>query len=88
MDEEKASCWNAKISISGKRIEFKLDTGAEVTAVSKQVYKSLGKQKPSRNPLKVLGQFKTKLSNQSTTIEQQVYVIEGQWRPTAYATDR
>ena len=81
VDEEKASCWNAKISIC------KLDTGAEVTAVSKQVYQSLGEQKlqsptkilygPSRNPLKVLGQFKTKLSNQSTTIEQQVYVIEG-----------
>ena len=35
VDEEKASCWNAKID--GKQIEFKLDTGAEVTAVSKQV---------------------------------------------------
>ena len=59
-----------------------MDTGAEVTAVSKQVYQGLEKQKlqsptkilygPTRNPLRVLGQFKTKVSNQSTTIEQQV----------------
>ena len=86
VDEEKAS-WNAKISISGKQIEFKWDTGPEVTAVSKQVYRCLGKQRlqsptkilygSSRNPRKVLELDNSKQSYQISTIEQQVYVIEG-----------
>ena len=30
--------WNAKITLCGKRVEFKLDTGAEVSALSDRVY--------------------------------------------------
>ena len=88
VNEEKTSCWNVKVAICGKDIDFKLDTGAEVTAVSDQSYHCLiGKPKlelpskvlygPSRNPLNVLGHFKTKLYHKNTIVEQQVYVIKG-----------
>ena len=36
-----SATWNAKITLCGKRVEFKLDTGAEVSALSERVYYEL-----------------------------------------------
>ena len=57
--------WLAKIQLCGQVTEFKLDTGAEVTAISEHIFHGLGKQKlispkkvlygPSRQPLQAIG---------------------------------
>ena len=66
---------------------FKLDTGAEVTAVSEKTYQQLKNQHltppqkvlygPSRTPLKVLGQFEAQLCHQKASVRQQVFVVQG-----------
>ena len=67
------SVWIVHIAIKGTDISFKLDTGAEVTAVSKQVWEALGKPAlqpprqqifgPAKDPLEVLGQFRCHLAH-------------------------
>ena len=39
---DRSKAWFATISISGREMPFKLDTGAEVTAVSKTTWQMLG----------------------------------------------
>ena len=57
--------WNAKITLCGKRVEFKLDTGAEVSALSDRVYYEFENKPfmiparkklfgPARTPLEVM----------------------------------
>ena len=36
-----SSSWRSTVSLSDKAVEFKLDTGAEVTAVSEETYKQV-----------------------------------------------
>ena len=66
---------------------FKLDTGAEITAISKPVYERLKGVKlqptsrllygPTRQPLKVLGQFQATLARNEKATTQTVFVIDG-----------
>ena len=74
----------ATIAINGRKLNFKLDTGAEVTAISEQEYKKLDQPPldparsalygPSRQPLQTAGQFTGKLRN---TAIQPVFVVKG-----------
>ena len=69
--DSEESAWFTKIQLYGQETRFKLDTGAEVSAISEKTYQQLRKPTltlpgkvlcgPSRIPLKVLGQFKGKL---------------------------
>ena len=34
--------WTSEVNVNGEKIPFKLDTGAEVTAISKETWKVLG----------------------------------------------
>ena len=45
--------WTAKIRVRGVELAFKLDTGADVTAITEESYKRIGEQKltPSENPV-------------------------------------
>ena len=45
---DKNTVWMAKIQLQGKPVEFKLDTGAEVTVISEKVYHTLRDVKLSR----------------------------------------
>ena len=66
---------------------FKIDTGAEVSAISKEVFKELRGLKlhkpsrilygPAQQTLKVLGQFKTTLSHKKNTSQETVFVVQG-----------
>ena len=50
-DEENTRQWCTTLWIGEKPVEFKLDTGAQVTAISEQTYKQLqvgGLKKPSK----------------------------------------
>lgn len=83
--QEKA--WFATIQLGGRETHFKLDTGAEVTAVCPQAYQAVGKPYlhaadkvllgPSRQPLEVLGQFKCDLSYKGRCSQQQAFVVKG-----------
>ena len=80
------TAWFTRIELNRQQTLFKLDTGVEVTAVSKETHQQVGKPKlntpdkqlygPSRQPLKVLGQFKGTFSHKGTTTQQQVYVVD------------
>ena len=62
---EPTSAWFASVKLNKQEINFKLDTGAEVTAISEEVYQGLQKPKlstpekalygPSRRPSRCLG---------------------------------
>ena len=84
---EPTSAWFASVKLNEQEINFKLDTGAEVTAISEEVYQGLQKPKlstpekalygPSRQPLKTLGQFHGCLSHKNKVVKQRIFVVEG-----------
>ena len=81
------SAWLTKVMLCGHDTVFKLDTGAEVTAVSQGTHQRLGKpplQTPEKllcghsgKPLPVLGQFLRQLTHKTQVSQQQVCVIKG-----------
>ena len=79
--------WTTTLQVKGKEVSFKLDTGAEVTAISEETYLQLGEAKlqkptkilygPARQTLDVLGQFMTTLKHEQHLSLQPVFVIRG-----------
>ena len=79
--------WFCKIQIGNRSLPFKVDTGAEVTAITESVYKDPTKihlQKASKilhgltnQSLQVVGQFTTKLVYGLRSTEQVVFVVRG-----------
>eukprot|EP00731_Ephydatia_muelleri_P019117 Em0011g1157a len=59
--------WTIKVKVEGENLSFKVDTGAEVTAISEKSYREINKPQlekagrklygPGRYPLRVIGQF-------------------------------
>lgn len=85
-DKEKQNKWKANIEIGGANIYFKLDTGAEVTVISKQMYDSLPNAnalgKPTKvlygvghQPLGVLGSFSCTLQHKNKLTTEEIFVI-------------
>ena len=80
--------WNATISMSElpAKVVFKLDTGAEATAITDKTYKSLPYvtlqkpqkilQGPAKQHLNVLGQFTTTMAYDQKSTVQTIYVID------------
>ena len=68
---KKQKSWLVEVQLNGHAISFKMDTGAEVTAITEETYRKLGQPtlskptkvlyRPACNVLKVLGQFPGKL---------------------------
>lgn len=79
--------WSITLSIRGKKTVFKLDTGAEVTATSRETYLQLGGGKlqtptkslsgPAGQTLDVPGQFTATLSHEEKSSLQTVFVVRG-----------
>jgi len=80
--------WEISIELQGQPITFKVDTGAEATAVSTSTWESLKLVTPLRKPdislygpdhsqLKVLGMLPVSLSYKDHSCMQPVYVIDG-----------
>ena len=77
--------WTATLKVNQQEVVFKLDTGAEVTAISETVYKSLDNislQKPTRSlvgpaqhKLQVLGEFTATLTYNQRCSQQSVYIV-------------
>ena len=83
---ENDSCWTVNIEINGQHMTFKLDTGAEVTAITESTLAKLGNVKlspvtkslcgPDRKPLEVTGRVKATLCSNSHKCDHEVYVIK------------
>ena len=81
------SSWTATVKIGTQEVDFKLDTGAEVTAISDAVHQTLKDatlSKPSkilygpdRTPLAVTGEFVQTLTYNLKTAQQQIFVVKG-----------
>ena len=79
-------CWSLPLSINQHLTHFKVDTGAEVTAITRSTFNqiqsvTLEKPKktlrgPDRKPLSILGTITVTLSHQGKESRQTVYVIE------------
>ena len=84
-DDEKG-VWNTDLVMNGKKVTFKIDTGAEVTAISKETWKTLREpdlqspnkllQGPARKPLETTGHFFCNLSYKGKESQQQIYVVD------------
>ena len=84
---EKPTYWTAGVLVSPPEVQFKLDTGIDVTAISEEVHKrlngaALSKSStvlfgPNRTPLEVLGQFRQVLTYNNKMLQQRIYVIKG-----------
>ena len=80
------TAWFANIQLCGCETPFKLDTGAEVTAITTKTHQQLQQPTlntpdrilhgPSKQPLKVLGQFEGKFTHKGRESQQQVYVVD------------
>jgi len=80
------SSWSVKLHVDSQEVTFKIDTGAEVTAISEKVYQDLQRptlQKPSKflhgpgqHPLPVVGQFQATLHHGQNSSSQQIFVIK------------
>ena len=81
------SAWLITVQLEDKGVTFKLDTGAEVTAISEEAYYSLKRVTlqqackslfgPTHNAIQVLGQFQGKLRVGDRTSTETVFVIRG-----------
>ena len=73
--------------MAAQEVQFKLDTGADVTAISEEVHKrlngaTLSKSSmmqfgPDRTPLEVLDQFKQALTYNNKMLRQRICVVKG-----------
>ena len=86
MGDSQRDTWTVKIYVGSQEATFKIDTGAEVTAISEKLYKSLRSpalQKPNKllkgpgqHPLQVVGQFEEMLHHGQNSSQQQIFVIK------------
>ena len=79
------SSWSADVEIKREAIHFKLDTGAEVTAISEKSFQSLSQVSlkkatkvvygPARQKLDVMGQFEEVITYGDNSSKQTIFVI-------------
>ena len=84
-NKKEIKSWNIQLQVNGKDVCFKIDTGAEVSAISTDVFKAIGRpdlQKPTKilcgpdkTPLEVLGCATVQLTYKKVSIKHCVYVI-------------
>ena len=78
--------WTCHIEVNGKATLFKIDTGAEVSAVTEQTFKSTAPSTqlrkpskvlhgPNRQPLNTLGSATVSLAHKDKSTTQEVFVI-------------
>ena len=85
-DNSKDSPWSVVLTLNGKPTKFEIDTGAEVTAISKKAHKEIGSPTlsppertlhgPSNDKLLVKGKFTATLGNGIRETEQELFVVE------------
>ncbi|KAE8276982.1 hypothetical protein D5F01_LYC25286 [Larimichthys crocea] len=86
-EKAQASPWMTEVTMDNHKAVFKIDTGADVTAVPEQLYAQGQFNKlaratkilygPGGVPLKLKGKFTAVLSNSKHSTHEEVYVVEG-----------
>ena len=86
-----SNLWNATVMLNGKAVEFKLDTGADVSVIPTQLFESLkiDTMQPteakltgaSSQPLAVQGKFEANLQHKAKSSKQTVYVVSSLSKP-------
>ena len=84
-NHQATTSWNIQVKVNGKAVLFVIDTGAEVSAISRNVYEAIGQPRlynpnkilcgPGRQVLNVLGCCTVKLSYKQHRVSQKVYVV-------------
>ena len=79
--------WSSDIQHCGKTSHFKLDTGAEVTAVSNSKFRLLNTEimekpsktlyRPDHQPLDIIGQFTIFVTYNGNNTKQLIFIIKG-----------
>ena len=70
--------WTSNLRIAGRRIQFKLDTGAKVTTISETTYYKLESlQGLAGQSLTVLGQFTRRVSYAKRSSKEIIFVVRG-----------
>ena len=87
LTEDQCSTWSVLVTVGRRILTFKVDTGAEVTAISERVFQEfegvvLEKPTkklygPSKSPLKVIGQFTHTLQYRNRSSQQEIFVVKG-----------
>jgi len=82
---DKETAWIVNIRLQGKEVLFKLDTGAEVTVISEEVYHTLKRAKlenpskvlygPAQQRLEVVGQFAGSLKHGEHSYTGNIFVV-------------
>ena len=83
---ESPKVWMVTLEMLGRELAFKIDTGAAVTAISRECHELLGKpelQKPQKllegpdnQPLNVVGEFETNILHKCKSAKQHIFVVE------------
>ena len=86
IDTREETSWFTTVAVNSEPMKFKVDTGAEVTALTEEALSQLGTiqlKSPSkvlcgsdRTPLKVLGQTRITLTSKGKSCSQDVYVVQ------------
>ncbi len=80
--------WSTTVLVANQQVNFKVDTGAEVTALSETTWKLMEKRPelqktrrihcgPDQQPLKILGKMSTTLQLSEKECTQTVFVLRG-----------
>ena len=86
MESETQRPWKADIEVNGQVVNFKLDSGADVSVLPVRVYKTLDvKLEPTNKVLlgpcnykvNCLGIFKAKLAVYQKSIDNEIHVVKG-----------
>ena len=77
--------WMAVVQLNNRALEFKVDTGADVTVIPESVYHpeedskleaaSIPLNGPTGEPLEVCGRFKARLTKNGVESQQEIYVV-------------
>ena len=91
MLSKSSDAWTVDLTVNDIPIQFKIDTGADVTAIPPKEFSKLKGitltqackvlHGPAKHPLKVNGQFTGKLSYKQFTIHNEIFVIDGLQQP-------
>ena len=86
IDSGEDNIWTCHIRVNNQDVAFKVDTGAEVTIVSEDTYKSLGLDQlrpptkmlhgPDNRPLDVAGEVVVRLAHKETECTQTIFVLK------------
>ncbi|CAL8069840.1 unnamed protein product [Orchesella dallaii] len=91
-DQTRAKRWSSEILVDDKPIDFKLDPGADVTAVPYHLFRKHWRNRrihvsdkllsgPDGSRLSIVGTARCKLKNKDVEITDNIYVVKGLERP-------